>query len=94
MLDVPGQGFKVRGQVFEVETEALKTMDALERVGQPGGYTRSEITVCKFSELPMQSVRCFAYLKPNNQFGQESNFSGPYSEYTMVHALTYQRRAA
>ena len=45
LLPADGSGFQVLGQLFDVSGDDLAAMDALERVGQPGGYRRVEIDV-------------------------------------------------
>ena len=45
LLPRPGRGHRVRGQLFEVDDADLAAMDALERVGEPGGYARITIEV-------------------------------------------------
>lgn len=36
MLDEPGRGLRVAGELYEVSREQLDKLDALESVGQPG----------------------------------------------------------
>jgi len=45
LLARPGAGLRVQGQLFEVAEDDLAAMDALERVGEPGGYARITIEV-------------------------------------------------
>ncbi|HYP70984.1 MAG TPA: gamma-glutamylcyclotransferase family protein, partial [Variovorax sp.] len=40
LVDQPGEGERVVGQVFEVDKVALAAMDALERIHEPDGYRR------------------------------------------------------
>src|SRR5438132_9604523 len=40
LIDEPGQGLHVTGQIFRVNPQALAAMDALERVSEPDGYRR------------------------------------------------------
>ncbi|MDM9644843.1 gamma-glutamylcyclotransferase family protein [Rhizobium sp. S163] len=44
MLDRPGEGLQVRGELFEVEEGRLQTLDELEAVGQEGSF-RSTVDV-------------------------------------------------
>lgn len=61
LLEEPGQGFQVTGDLFEADADALARMDQLEGVGRPKGYIRDRITV----ELLEDGARlkAFAYLK-------------------------------
>ena len=45
MVNLPGRGARVTGQVFDVTPETLRAMDLLEYVGKPDGYERVEILV-------------------------------------------------
>jgi gamma-glutamylaminecyclotransferase len=45
LLNAPGTGLPVIGEVYAVDEATLRDMDALERVGHPDGYVRQGITV-------------------------------------------------
>ncbi len=38
MLDRPGEGLRVQGELFEIDEERLPVLDELEDVGQPGSF--------------------------------------------------------
>jgi gamma-glutamylaminecyclotransferase len=40
MLDQPGTGLQVRGELYEVDDPRLALIDALESVGEPGNFRR------------------------------------------------------
>ncbi|WP_019994690.1 gamma-glutamylcyclotransferase family protein [Aureimonas ureilytica] len=44
MLERPGEGLRVRGELYRVEPERLAKLDELEDVGKPGSY-RTRIAV-------------------------------------------------
>jgi gamma-glutamylaminecyclotransferase len=44
MLDHPGEGLRVRGELYAIEEERLTLLDELECVGQPGSF-RSRLNV-------------------------------------------------
>jgi gamma-glutamylaminecyclotransferase len=44
LLDEPGLGYQVRGELYELDPERLAHIDALESVGRPGNF-RKEIAV-------------------------------------------------
>ncbi|MGZ5787389.1 MAG: gamma-glutamylcyclotransferase family protein [Ramlibacter sp.] len=91
MLDQPGVGLNVRGQMFEVDDAALVQMDVLERVGEPDGYRRVRIEVVG----PPGTGACevFAYLKDPAEFAPLAGDAlGPLADYTLEHAALYRSR--
>ncbi len=40
MLDSPGRGLRVRGELYDVSPEALAVVDKSEEVGSPGNFRR------------------------------------------------------
>jgi len=93
LVDQPGQGERVCGQVFEVSASALAAMDRLERTTEPDGYLRACIEVERVSsEVASKPVTVFAYLKPAEQFAASTACIGPLSDYTLEHAARYRSR--
>lgn len=41
----PGTGHQVVGELYRASPEALAGMDQLERLGEPGGYTRTTVAL-------------------------------------------------
>jgi len=92
MLEDPGVGMRVTGQVFRVDEETLAAMDRLERIAEPDGYRR------KLMELegvdPSRLLSAHAYLKPPGQLVASEVRAGPLAEYTLQHATLYRPRTA
>jgi gamma-glutamylaminecyclotransferase len=86
LLPQPGQGLKVRGQLFEVDEKALGAMDALERVGEAGGYVRSRIQVARVGDEPAQALEAEVYMQSPALLEQPGPHVGPLAEYTAQHA--------
>jgi len=86
MLPSAGSGQQVVGQVFEVTPTALEAMDALERVGQPGGYRRIEIAVVPVDAIGAARVDAFVYVRDPEVLGEPGPHLGPFAEYTLEHA--------
>jgi gamma-glutamylaminecyclotransferase len=89
MIDAPGTGERVAGEVYEVDAAALAAMDELEGVGRPDGYHRKA--------LPVQAddgsiVQAHVYMKHAHQMVPTDVRVGPLAEYTMAHAALYRRR--
>jgi gamma-glutamylaminecyclotransferase len=41
MLDEPGTGLRVRGELYEVESARIATIDSIEHIGEPGNSRAS-----------------------------------------------------
>jgi len=86
LLPTAGVGLRVRGQVFEVAPEALAAMDALERVGDEGGYRRIEIEVAAADGAEDARVAAFVYVQDPAFLERPGTHIGPIDEYTLTHA--------
>ena len=85
-----GNGFNVKGQLFSVTDEALMEMDKLERISEPGGYRRIELSVT--SEAADSEMLVYAYAKSAEQVaGAEIRMELP-GEYRLEHAQLYRSR--
>ncbi|SFM75452.1 gamma-glutamylcyclotransferase family protein [Variovorax sp. OV329] len=89
LVDRPGEGERVAGQVFEVSEEALAAMDALERIHAPDGYRRLRITV---EAERGGTFEVFAYLKQAGDLLAAEVRMGPLAEYKPEHAALYRPR--
>jgi gamma-glutamylaminecyclotransferase len=58
LLNAPGTGLPVIGEVYAVDEATLRDMDALERVGHPDGYVRQGITVVPAGVEPGTPFAC------------------------------------
>ena len=94
LVDAPGEGEYVLGQVFDVTPAALQRLDLLERIGEPDGYRRVEIDVRPQGAAAAAAQRVHAYLKPARQLAGAMIMAGPLPEYTLAHAGLYRRRSA
>ena len=93
MVNTPGEGERVIGQVFEVKPEVLERIDILQRVSALDGYERIEIAVISQSAEGEVELLVHAYLKhPRNLAGADI-MAGPFSEYTREHVAFYRKRA-
>lgn len=86
LLPAPGQGLQVQGQLFEVSAEALARMDALERVGEPGGYRRELIEVQAMDAAAPAAIAAYVYLQAQAMLDAPGTHLGPLSLYTLDHA--------
>jgi gamma-glutamylaminecyclotransferase len=89
LMNNPGQGLPVLGQVFEVDDATLQAMDVFEEVHLPSGYVRVELEL-----EPVQAagdvLRAHAYLKASHQLVECLLIEGPFEEYTAELAVGYR----
>jgi len=88
MIDAPGSGDHVAGELYAVNAAALAAMDELEGVGQPDGYHRKAFQVRSETQVMLAQV----YMKHAAQLVQADVQLGPLAEYTLAHAALYRRR--
>jgi len=93
LVDHPGDGHRVSGQVFQVDDAMLLAMDAFEEVGLPTGYVRTEIEL-ESMDTEGIAIRAHAYLKPEHQLTACLASEGPFAEYTHALAMGYRLSAA
>ena len=67
MLNCPGDGHHVEGELYEVDDECLNRIDALERIQESDGYRRIVIRVSSIESLNQDIKEAFAYLMPPKQ---------------------------
>jgi gamma-glutamylaminecyclotransferase len=88
MIDTPGSGEHVSGELYAVNAAALAAMDELEGVGLADGYHRKAMQVRSDAEVMLAHV----YMKHAEQLVQADVQLGPLAEYTLAHAALYRRR--
>jgi gamma-glutamylaminecyclotransferase len=92
LVNSPGTGLRVSGQVFRVDDETLAAMDRLERVSETDGYRR-QVLELEGEDSP-QLVSAYAYLKQPEHLVHSEIRAGPLQEYKYEHAALYRPRAA
>jgi gamma-glutamylaminecyclotransferase len=90
LVDRPGEGLAVDGEVYRVDDATLAAMDRLERVTEPDGYRRLPLQVQESGSGERRVVQ--AYLKPPAQLVAGEVRAGPLAAYTPEHAASYRRR--
>ena len=93
MVNAPGSGERVMGQLFNVDANALQKMDVLERVTENDGYQRIAIKVRLCAAEQSKEQEFFAYLKHPKHLGAAAMMCGPLKEYSLEHAALYQSRS-
>lgn len=92
LIDSPGLGERVAGELYEVNAAALAAMDELEGVGRPDGYRRRALRVQAASLGDDAVVLAQVYMKRADQVVEADVQLGPLAEYTPAHAARYRRR--
>jgi gamma-glutamylaminecyclotransferase len=83
LLDRPGEGLPVVGQLFEVDEATLAAMDRLERVDDPWWYVRRRITVQPHpGDGP--TLEAWVYFGGEAGFADAEQHAGPVAEYTLA----------
>jgi gamma-glutamylaminecyclotransferase len=83
LLNRPGQGLRVAGELYAVDAAALAAMDRLERIDEPGWYERAPIELIEEGSARTETAAVY--------FGSEAGFAagpvhaGPLAEYTLAH---------
>ena len=88
LVDQPGQGHCVTGEVFDIDAAELPALDAFEEVGLPLGYVRAPLEVERTDGDGVLTVQ--AYLKPPAQLPACLAVEGPFPEYTLALARGYR----
>jgi gamma-glutamylaminecyclotransferase len=87
LLHRPGQGLPVSGQVFEVNDDVLRNMDALERIDRPGYYQRLHLQVQNEAGTSLD-VQC--YFGSDETFERGPVLAGPLARYELEHQALYR----
>jgi gamma-glutamylaminecyclotransferase len=89
LLNSPGQGHQVVGQVFEVDPAELEAMDVFEEVHLPTGYVRTEVEL-ESVHGDAALLRAHVYLKRPAELPDCLEIEGPFAEYTLALAVGYR----
>ena len=77
LLDEPGEGLRVRGELFSVSESGLERLDEMEGVHLPGGYRRRALNIAlRSGGAPLEA---WTYLRARETV--EGIHSGPLAEY-------------
>ena len=96
LVNQPGAGERVIGQLFEVDDATLREMDRLEQIDEEGWYTREEIRVHPHpvgAEPPNDTdsgIRAFVYFGSSARLASDVVHAGPLAEFTAQQNLLYR----
>lgn len=94
LIDRPGEGFRVSGELYLLDEDGLRQMDRLERIDAADGYRRREREI--FDEGKGAVLRAFIYLKPAaslDNLEKDRIRSGPHAVYDEELAARYRPRS-
>lgn len=96
LLNRPGEGLPVIGQLFEVDEATLAAMDQLERVDDPLWYQRQRIAVRPHPGVSGASgdaaIDAWVYFGSEAGFAGQTVHAGPLAEYTLALAELHTLR--
>lgn len=90
LVDRPGNGQRVVGQLYRVDARALALMDELEQVDEPGWYARRTIVVRPLGQPNGEAVEAFVYFGSEATLAGTTIHEGPIAEYTARQARGYR----
>ena len=82
----PGTGHRVVGELYKTDTAALAGMDRLERIGEPGGYTRVTVALERIDSDAVETVVAEMYVRLPTDVVTGEQRSEHLIEYTPAHA--------
>jgi gamma-glutamylaminecyclotransferase len=93
LVNRPGDGEFVVGEVFEVDAHTMACMDVLEQIGQLLWYTREPLMVRALADPTSQPMPVQVYFGSAERLAIDTIHAGPLAEYTPTHAMHYRRDA-
>ena len=82
----PGTGHQVVGELYRADAAALAGMDRLERIGEPGGYTRVTVALERIDDDAAETVVAEMYVRLPTDVVPGEQRSEHLSEYMAAHA--------
>jgi len=90
LIDEPGKGYRVSGELYRVDDAKLHRMDQLERIDKHDGYQRKAIAV---ETSQHEKIKAQCYLKTPSQLRGADIRLGPLHDYQQQHAALYRSRS-
>ena len=81
LINEPGNGFQVAGEVYEVDEAVLAELDVLESVHLPNGYRRVEIALEPIDATETALGKAWAYLRERRHI--DGIHEGPIETYPL-----------
>ena len=82
LVNRPGSGERVTGQLFEVDDNTLREMDRLEQIDEDGWYARELIRVFPVGDDAGSGIEAFVYFGAASRLASDVVHAGPLAEFT------------
>ncbi len=86
VIHAPGTGHQVVGELYRAAAQALVAMDKLERIGEPGGYSRRTLALERTDGESVEIVMADIYVRLPADVVPGEQRSALLAEYTAEHA--------
>ena len=90
LVDDPGRGEHVIGEVYAVDDRVLADMDELEQVDEAGWYTRRTIAVRPLEAPATAPMTVFVYFGDPQRVAREGAHAGPLAEFSAEQDRRYR----
>lgn len=82
LVDRPGEGHHVVGELYEVDPAALAKLDELEQIGRPGWYVRRDLLIRPQGATAYETTVAQVYFGVPERLETDEIHAGPIAEYT------------
>ena len=89
VIHAPGTGHQVVGELYRASAQSLVDMDKLERIGEPGGYTRVTVALERTDGESGETVMAKMYVRLPSDVVPGEQRSELLEEYTTAHAQRF-----
>lgn len=86
VIHAPGTGHQVVGELYRASAQAVVAMDKLERIGEPGGYSRVTVELERTDGASVETVTADIYVRLPSDVVAGEQRSELIGEYTAKHA--------
>lgn len=86
VIHAPGSGHQVVGELYRADPAALARMDRLERIGEPGGYSRIRLMLERVNADALETIEADIYVRLPSDVVPGEQRSELLGEYTLAHA--------
>ena len=89
LLERPGEGEPVEGELYEVDDAGLVRLDALERIDVPDWYRRGRVQLRALGAPDAEPCEAMVYFGSAERLARETVHAGPLPAYTLALAARF-----